>query len=52
MKRGVQNDAFEGNNLVNVYSKLRRLDDAQQVFDEMTVRDTMDVYLLNDFEGV
>ncbi|KAM6568413.1 hypothetical protein CsatB_016398 [Cannabis sativa] len=38
VKKGTQNDTFEGNNLVNMYSKLRRLDDAQRVFDEMSVR--------------
>ncbi|PON91716.1 Tetratricopeptide-like helical domain containing protein [Trema orientale] len=41
IKKGNRNEAFEGNNLVNMYSKLKRLDDAQQVFDEMPVRDTV-----------
>ncbi|XP_062117669.1 pentatricopeptide repeat-containing protein At2g33680-like [Humulus lupulus] len=38
VKRGSQNDTFEGNNLVNMYSKMKRLDDAQRMFDEMSVR--------------
>ncbi|KAL6133949.1 hypothetical protein ACLB2K_066182 [Fragaria x ananassa] len=34
-------DAFQGNNLVNLYSKLNRLEDARQIFDEMPVRNTI-----------
>ncbi|KAF3442562.1 hypothetical protein FNV43_RR16478 [Rhamnella rubrinervis] len=41
VKCGTQNETFHGNNLVNVYSKLRKLDDAQRVFDEMIVRNTI-----------
>ncbi|KAL5539107.1 hypothetical protein UlMin_042328 [Ulmus minor] len=41
VKFGCQNDTFVGNNLVNMYSKLNRLDDAHRVFDEMSVRNTI-----------
>ncbi|PQQ17845.1 pentatricopeptide repeat-containing protein [Prunus yedoensis var. nudiflora] len=41
IKSGCQNDTFQGNNLVNLYSKFKILDDAQHVFDEMLVRSTI-----------
>ncbi|XP_015898984.2 pentatricopeptide repeat-containing protein At2g33680 [Ziziphus jujuba] len=41
VKCGSQNGTFQGNNLVNMYSKLKKLDDAQRVFDEMPVRNTI-----------
>ncbi|KAM5558864.1 putative pentatricopeptide repeat-containing protein [Rosa sericea] len=34
-------DTFQGNNLVNLYSKFKRLDDAHRVFDEMPERNTI-----------
>lgn len=40
-KLGYQNDAFRGNNLVNLYGKFNKLGDAQSVFDEMLVRNTI-----------
>ena len=40
-KLGYQNDEFRGNNLVNLYGKLNKLGDAQRVFDEMLVRNTI-----------
>ncbi|KAM1866221.1 hypothetical protein ACFX13_009097 [Malus domestica] len=41
LKCGCQNDTFQGNNLVNFYSKFKRLDDAHHLFDEMPVRNTI-----------
>ncbi|KAM1092599.1 hypothetical protein EV1_027881 [Malus domestica] len=41
LKCGCQNDTFQGNNLVNLYSKFKRLDDAHHLFDEMPVRNTI-----------
>lgn len=41
VKCGSRNDTFQGNNLVNMYSKLKKLDDAQLVFDEMPVKNTI-----------
>ncbi|KAK9290257.1 hypothetical protein L1049_008424 [Liquidambar formosana] len=59
VKTGSQNDAVPGNNLVNLYAKFGKLDDAQRVFDEMLVRNTitwtslMKGYLqINDVESV
>ncbi|XP_057982141.1 pentatricopeptide repeat-containing protein At2g33680-like [Malania oleifera] len=59
VKWGCQNDNFQGNNMVNFYGKFKRLDDAQQVFDEMLVRNTISWtsllkgYLqINDVESV
>ncbi|XP_050383706.1 pentatricopeptide repeat-containing protein At2g33680-like [Argentina anserina] len=46
-------DAFQGNNLLNLYSKLRRLGDAQKVFDEMPLRNTITwTTLLKGYSGV
>ncbi|CAN6586448.1 unnamed protein product [Malus baccata var. baccata] len=36
-----QNVTFQGNNLVNLYSKFKRLDDAHHLFDEMPLRNTI-----------
>ncbi|XP_059628739.1 pentatricopeptide repeat-containing protein At2g33680-like [Cornus florida] len=59
VKLGFQNDPFSGNNLVNMYAKLNRMDCAQLVFDEMLQRNTitwtslMNGYLqMNDVESV
>ncbi|KAF8398382.1 hypothetical protein HHK36_017309 [Tetracentron sinense] len=41
VKLGPQNDPFQGNNLVNMYTKFNRLDDAQRVFDKMLIRNTI-----------
>lgn len=41
LKCGCQSDTFQGNNLVNLYSKLKRLEDAHLVFDEMPERNTI-----------
>ncbi|KAA8518198.1 hypothetical protein F0562_015672 [Nyssa sinensis] len=41
VKSGYQNDAFRGNNLINMYAKFSRLDDAQLVFDKMLDRNTI-----------
>eukprot|EP00258_Populus_trichocarpa_P032994 XP_024449013.1 pentatricopeptide repeat-containing protein At2g33680 [Populus trichocarpa] len=41
VKIASQNDPFEGNNLINLYSKFNRLDLAWKVFDEMLVRNTI-----------
>lgn len=41
VKCGSQNETFQGNNLVNLYSKLGKLDDAQRVFDKMPLRNTI-----------
>ncbi|KAL6987122.1 hypothetical protein U1Q18_012878 [Sarracenia purpurea var. burkii] len=41
MKSGYHKDAFRGNNLVSLYVKFNRLDDAQRVFDEMLERNTI-----------
>lgn len=38
VKSGYKEDAFEGNNLINLYIKFDRLTDARRVFDEMLVR--------------
>ncbi|KAM1092924.1 hypothetical protein FF1_036769 [Malus domestica] len=40
-KSSFWNDTFQGNNLVNLYSKFKRLDDAHHLFDEMPVRNTI-----------
>ncbi|KAL6141436.1 hypothetical protein ACLB2K_059724 [Fragaria x ananassa] len=46
-------DAFQGNNLVNLYSKLNRLEDARQVFDEMPVRNKITwTTLMKGYSGV
>ncbi|OVA16393.1 Pentatricopeptide repeat [Macleaya cordata] len=60
IKLGSQNEAFQGNNLINLYSKFNRLNDAQRVFEEMPVRNTITWTSLmngysqnnNDFESV
>ncbi|XP_021893417.1 pentatricopeptide repeat-containing protein At2g33680-like [Carica papaya] len=42
VKSGFQkDDPFQGNNLVNFYAKFDRLDDAERVFDEMPIRNTI-----------
>ncbi|THG06607.1 hypothetical protein TEA_005230 [Camellia sinensis var. sinensis] len=41
LKCGYQSDIFRGNNLVSMCVKFNRLDDAQQVFDEMLDRNTI-----------
>ncbi|KAM0981149.1 hypothetical protein ACFX2A_014512 [Malus domestica] len=41
LKCGCQNVTFQGNNLVNLYSKFKRLDDAHHLFDEMPLRNTI-----------
>ncbi|KAJ7972228.1 Pentatricopeptide repeat-containing protein family [Quillaja saponaria] len=59
VKSGYHCDVFLGNNLVNLYLKFNKLDDARKVFDEMLVKNTitwtslMKGYLENgDFESV
>lgn len=59
VKSGCGDDTFVDNNLVNVYSKLDQMADAQRVFDKMLVRNIvswttlMKGYLKNsDFESV
>ncbi|KAF7148361.1 hypothetical protein RHSIM_Rhsim03G0018100 [Rhododendron simsii] len=54
-----RNNVFRGNNLVTMYVKFNRLDDAQQVFDEMFERNTITwtslingYSLVNDVESV
>lgn len=41
IKLGSHNETFQGNNLINLYSKFNKLNDAQRVFDEMTIRNTI-----------
>lgn len=41
MKSASQTDVFPGNNLINMYSKFGSLEDAQAVFDDMPMRNTI-----------
>ncbi|XP_044467514.1 pentatricopeptide repeat-containing protein At2g33680-like [Mangifera indica] len=41
LKSGSQDHTFQANNLVNLYSKFKKLDDAQRVFDETLERNTI-----------
>ncbi|KAK9169868.1 hypothetical protein Syun_002008 [Stephania yunnanensis] len=41
LKSPTPDNPFQANNLINLYNKLGRLDDAQHVFDEMPVRNTV-----------
>ncbi|GAB4851603.1 hypothetical protein Ancab_031005 [Ancistrocladus abbreviatus] len=41
VKLGYKDDTFMCNNLINLYSKFNLMDDAQNVFDEMLVRNTV-----------
>ncbi|KAK9123207.1 hypothetical protein Sjap_012809 [Stephania japonica] len=41
LKSPTPDDPFQANNLINLYGKLGRLDDAQRVFDEMPARNTI-----------
>ncbi|XWS66366.1 hypothetical protein CRYUN_Cryun05aG0193200 [Craigia yunnanensis] len=59
IKYNSPNDAFQGNNLINVYAKFNELEDARKLFDEIPVRNTITWttlikgYLDNeDFESV
>ncbi|XP_010257207.1 PREDICTED: pentatricopeptide repeat-containing protein At2g33680-like [Nelumbo nucifera] len=53
VKSGPENDAFPGNNLINMYSKFGRLEDAQGVFEEMIIRNTITwTSLMNGYSGV
>ncbi|CAL5434909.1 unnamed protein product [Camellia sinensis] len=53
LKFGYQNDVFRGNNLVSMYVKFDKLDDAQRVFDEMLDRNTITwTSLINGYSRV
>ncbi|KAI3982304.1 hypothetical protein MKX01_037837 [Papaver californicum] len=41
IKLGSHNETFQGNNLINLYSKFNKLNDAQRVFEEVTIRNTI-----------
>ncbi|MBA0848795.1 hypothetical protein Goshw_007320 [Gossypium schwendimanii] len=41
IKSNSSNDVFQGNNLINFYTKFNELDDARKVFDEIPVRNTI-----------
>ncbi|XVF07249.1 hypothetical protein REPUB_Repub06bG0122300 [Reevesia pubescens] len=41
LKYNSMNDAFQGNNLINLYVKFNELDDARKLFDEIPVRNTI-----------
>ncbi|XP_040966648.1 pentatricopeptide repeat-containing protein At2g33680 [Gossypium hirsutum] len=41
IKSNSSNDVFQGNNLINFYTKSNELDDARKVFDEIPVRNTI-----------